>query len=264
MLLKTLIPFLSENSKNTKIHFAQGFNNWNEALEVYENGDFKEWQEHQRKKNFERDFILSLIRFGADEWLFVGVYKSLSSRKVNDVHYKYKTELTDVGSELIGRVIVRYKRTFRASYCCLENYIDNLEVVEVKRNENNAVFPGYEDVCVSWKELDRVINTESWKTALQNMKGVYLITDKSNGKLYVGSATGSEMIWGRWKDYLNTGHGGNEELKKLKFEHIQKYFQYTILDIYKPSTDDQDILDREDWWKDVLMSRDLRRGYNLN
>ena len=96
------------------------------------------------------------------------------------------------------------------------------------------------------------------------MKGVYLITDKSNGKLYVGSATGSEMIWGRWKDYLNTGHGGNEELKKLKFEHIQKYFQYTILDIYKPSTDDQDILDREDWWKDVLMSRDLRRGYNLN
>ena len=142
--------------------------------------------------------------------------------------------------------------------------LKNLEVVEVKRNENNAVFPGYEDVCVSWKELDRVINTESWKTALQNMKGVYLITDKSNGKLYVGSATGSEMIWGRWKDYLNTGHGGNVELKKLKFEHIQKYFQYTILDIYKPSTDDQDILDREDWWKDVLMSRDSRRGYNLN
>ena len=33
--------------------------------------------------------------------------------------------------------------------------------------------------------------------ALRNQKGVYLITDTSNGKMYVGSAYGDEMILNR-------------------------------------------------------------------
>lgn len=99
---------------------------------------------------------------------------------------------------------------------------------------------------------------------MQNVKGVYLLTDLSNGKLYVGSATGSNMIWGQWKDYLKPGHGGDVGLKKLKYEQMKKHFQFTILNIYKSSADDEIILAKESWWKDVLMSRDSRRGYNLN
>ena len=59
------------------------------------------------------------------------------------------------------------------------------------------------------------------------------ITDSSNGKKYVGSATGENMIWGRWKDYIANGNGGNIELKSLDFEYIQKNFRYSILEIYK-------------------------------
>lgn len=44
---------------------------------------------------------------------------------------------------------------------------------------------------------------------------MYLITDSSNGKKYVGSATGENMIWGRWKDYIANGNGGNIELKSF-------------------------------------------------
>jgi len=29
------------------------------------------------------------------------------------------------------------------------------------------------------------------------------------------------MILGRWKSYVNTGHGGNVELKTLSFNHIK-------------------------------------------
>ena len=174
----------------------------------------------------------------------------------------YDTELTDIGKDLIGKAIIHYRRQFRQSYCCLENYIDQLEVVEVRREMFTLPFPGYDKVSVSWKELYGIINTDSWKTVLQNQKGVYLITDTSNGKMYVGSAFGDEMIWGRWKAYIKTGHGGNKELKKLKFSHIQEHFSYTILDVYKSNTDDEIILDREKWWKDVLKTREF--GYNGN
>lgn len=33
------------------------------------------------------------------------------------------------------------------------------------------------------------------------------------------------MIWGRWKDYIANGNGGNIELKSLDFEYIQKNFK---------------------------------------
>jgi hypothetical protein len=42
------------------------------------------------------------------------------------------------------------------------------------------------------------IQRPDWKTALEHAKGVYLITDTSNGKRYVGSAYGVTGIWSRW------------------------------------------------------------------
>lgn len=70
---------------------------------------------------------------------------------------------------------------------------------------------------ISWDELSRVITKDTWKTALQYQKGVYLITDSSNGKMYVGSAYDEEMILNRWKSYVKIGNGGNKEFKDLDF-----------------------------------------------
>jgi len=94
------------------------------------------------------------------------------------------------------------------------------------------------------------------------MKGVYLVTDDSNGKMYVGIATGQEMLLARWKSYIQSGHGGNQELKNLPFDHIRKHFRYSILEIFKASTDDDFIKGREIWWKRVLQSNEF--GYNRN
>lgn len=127
---------------------------------------------------------------------------------------------------------------------------------------DNDFFPGYDKVNISWEEMKRVLDKDSWKAALQNQKGVYLITDKSNGKMYIGAAYGENMIWGRWKSYIETGHGGNEGLKKLTFDHIKRNFSYSILDIFKSTTDEQIIIEREIWWKKVLQSKEF--GYNEN
>jgi hypothetical protein len=117
-------------------------------------------------------------------------------------------------------------------------------------------------VNVTWPELSRIISKESWKTALQNQKGVYLITDISTGKLYVGSAYGDNMILGRWQSYIKTGNGGNIELKSLNFEHIKQNFRFSILEIFKSTVNDQAIISRENWWKSVLLTRKF--GYNKN
>jgi hypothetical protein len=48
------------------------------------------------------------------------------------------------------------------------------------------------------------------------------MTDISNGKIYVASAYGEHMILGRWKAYVNNGHGGNFGLKALAFDDIKQ------------------------------------------
>jgi hypothetical protein len=144
-----------------------------------------------------------------------------------------------------------------------ESVINDCEVAQILPDTfDNDIFPGYDKVNISWGEMSRLIEKDTWKTALQNQKGVYLISDISNGKKYIGSAYGEHMILGRWKSYIKTGNGGNNGLKFIEFEHIKKNFRYSILDIYKSTADDQMIIERENWWKIVLQSRQF--GYNEN
>ena len=79
-----------------------------------------------------------------------------------------------------------------------ESVIDQCEVAQILPDTfDNDLFPGYDKVNISWEEMSRVLEKSTWKTALQNQKGVYLITDISNGKMCIGSAYGENMILGR-------------------------------------------------------------------
>lgn len=71
------------------------------------------------------------------------------------------------------------------------------------------------------------------------------------------------MLHGRWKDYVQTGNGGNIELKGLSFDYIKNNFKYSILEIFKSTTDDETIIGRESCWKEVLLTRGSF-GYNKN
>ena len=57
-------------------------------------------------------------------------------------------------------------------------------------------------------------------------------------------------------------HGGNKELKILKETYIQDNFYFTILETFNQNIDDQIIIARESYWKDVLRTRIF--GYNKN
>lgn len=102
---------------------------------------------------------------------------------------------------------------------------------------------------------------------MRNQKAVYLQTDKATGRMYVGSATAKKgMLLARWSSYIYNGHGGNEGLielvKEKGFDYIKDNFQYTILENYNSKVDDEYVLRRESYWKDVFQSRKF--GYNKN
>ena len=209
-----------------------------------------------------------MIFYKKGEWLFAGIYKNLDVIERPTGGYNYTTELVDVGKDLIGRLIIFFEKDFRASYLKLENHIDDLYLSEIfKKPYKLDPFPGFENVNVNYGLLKEIINEneQSWKSALSNVKGVYLISDQKSGKLYVGSAYGEEAFWTRWKSYVETGHGGNVLLKEILGVNSNEYlenFSFSILEIMKMNTDDSQIIDREMYWKNILLTRTF--GYNKN
>ena len=264
MQLKTLIPFLKKNQQDIKIHFAHGPYQPDEALIEFmmDKDGFRKWQELQNRRNFDCKYVLSLIRVEKGEWLFGGIYLVNGCKQLKNGGFKYSTELTEYGKEFIGKAIIYYERHFRQSFCNLINYLDAFTEVEVLKKEYIKPFLGYKNVSLSWPELYCVIHNPAWERALTKKKAVYLITDMSNGKLYVGSATGEKALWRRWRSYAANGHGRNKKLKQHSFNYIRRNFRYTILEYFSVDTDNKEILRREGWWKKVLLSRD--KGYNGN
>jgi hypothetical protein len=260
-----LIDFLQASKvafalAETKVHLAC-WNGIEHPLEVFFAGRFKKWQEHQNRRNFGCKHILSLIDLGASHWLFVGVYDvhSFAPHPKYPSVFLYSTSLRPGQDDLIGKVIVSHQRT-RQSYVWLRAEVA-LPLVELRREKMTVGdFPGYNAVTISHSKL-RIITQQklaSWRAALANIKGVYLITDTSTGKHYVGKASGNVGIWQRWCAYADNGHGGNVELKALLVtngpDHV-RHFQYSILEIADTHASDGDILARESYWMTALQSR---------
>lgn len=265
-----LIPFLKaagigDVDSDLKIHLAC-WNGQEDPLDEYYAGRFNAWQQWQHQRNFECAQVLSLIDLGHGHWLFAGVYHVGDRRPhpTREKDYLYDMDLLPNQEELIGRVIVQHKRS-RASYVWYTETMA-LPIAEIRRAKLTiAEFPGYNSVVISHGTLKTITEQKvaSWHGALANIKGVYLITDTTTGRHYVGKASGDEGIWQRWCAYAENGHGGNVELKKLLWEkepgHMA-HFQYSILEIADTHASDKDILARESYWMAALKTR----GFGLN
>ena len=258
-----------DNLDNVKIRFNLMFaGDWdptntfkNNNTDIMLKGQY--WNYKKTKSYKMGQITIGFIRIkNSDLWLLFHVGRvTRDLNTLDDVGYEY--EILSKYDKYFGRLIIKFKNKSQNMIRLAPSVIDDCEVVEILPDTfDNDIFPGYDNVRVSWEELSRVIEKEGWKTALQNQKGVYLITDKSNGKMYVGSAYGENMILGRWRSYLKSGHGGNLGLKTIDFNDIKKNFEYSILDIFKSTTDDNVILSRESWWKAALKTKEF--GYNEN
>lgn len=161
--------------------------------------------------------MFSFVKKGGDEWLFV------SAAKILDVPFGQRAsyEIIEKYRPFFGRLIICYKKkqTYSRYVFKLCSRLEDITVKEILPDlYNGSHFPGYDQVCLSFYELEGIVRRRpaDWINALEHQKAVYLITDKSNGRLYVGSATAdSKMLLTRWESYISNGHGNNIELKKI-------------------------------------------------
>lgn len=267
--LYDLLRLANVNLAHVKIHCATGAHN--PPLIAYFDGKFQLWQEYQNRRNFQCDQVLSLIHLRGDKWLFVGMWTVLGVIPRTDAGkswFEYTTAEVLGLEHLAGRVIVSFSRTFRASYLQGEKYADQLLVSQIlEQRMTLGDFPGYSSAVITYEELRHVVERDlvSWRSALKSVAGVYLIADKSSGKHYVGSAYGTEGIWGRWRIYALFPHGNNVELRELLLaqgDAHAKHFQFSILEICDPLATQDEVLKREGHWKTALLSRQF--GYNSN
>ena len=183
---------------------------------------------------------------------------------------RYEVELTDQGAGFLGRLKVRSNYRQRATRVNFENHFTDLEIQEILREPYlGRAFPGFEDIDLSFEELEALVRNDrpDWKSALESVKGIYLITDIASGKRYVGSAYGDQGIWSRWCNYIASGHGGNAELRALasdpSLEYYRKYFRFALLEYRSVGTADDIIIERESFWKRILLTRG-EQGLNRN
>ncbi len=261
-----------ENFQNYKFHAAR-YNKIEQPLDVFlrDRKEWDSWNSWQGEKNeFNRDFILSFIKFYPEQetWLFGGIYKVLARRPEKNTN-SYEIELMDKGKNLIGRLKVMASIS-RGRAFNLETVYDRLSVCEVLREPyNGELFCGYENVSQDFSMLEIIYKNEriDWKTALESVKGIYVIADKKTGKKYVGSAYGGMGIWSRWMSYMETGHGWNKELVGLingaGIEYARENFRITLIECWPFKTDDRTIIQRENFWKEALLTRG-KHGYNDN
>lgn len=265
--LKRIVPI--SNLDDYKLHLAC-WNGEENPLDVFvtRREEWEDWNKYRGKRDrFNRKYIFALMEFYHEPriWLFGGIYEVISSSKRG-----YQVQLLDKGQEFIGRLKIRFSRPSRAPAFNLERYYEEMDISEILKDcYTGEEFPGYENINIDFSSIEGIIRTgkPDWKAALSNIKGVYLISDVANGKRYVGSAYGDSGIWSRWSYYVGTGHGSTDELtiivKEKGIEYARSNFVFALLEYRSMKSDDKIIIEREQYWKEVLNTRGPY-GYNKN
>jgi hypothetical protein len=253
---------------------------WDLLLDDHEEWlNMSRWRTRQTNNNMgNARYLLSFAQYypyGPQYFIFGGFFEV--RLRIPEVINDYGYELTPLlqHSEYIKRLIVKLgepigRNAYLRRYEGVQEQLEP-EVYELAPDTKLGTFPGYQNVRLRHHELQRIIANDepSWKDALSSVKGVYVITDLSNGRLYVGSASGeANGLWQRWSAYANLANltGGNRELEQLRSERgdafLVEHFQYTILEIFDPKTRPDVILQRESFWKQALDTR--AHGMNRN
>lgn len=243
-------------------------------------GQLDIYQDNQGKPVFEKcDSILAFSADGGSRSEFLGLYhirgvtKNRERRWPTNFIYRdlepgphwYKTEKDDALKHLEQRLVIDWGGGTRAWHQWLNPGNDKL-VIEIKAPGRHMPFTGYDDVVLSFEDLNRIVANPAsnldWMHALSKVSGVYLIQDIESGDLYVGSAYGMSGIWGRWSAYAESRHGRNVRLRDLCERLPQRHnsFRFSILKTMPLSADKDQVIAYETTWKQKLGTR----AYGLN
>ena len=239
-------------------------------------------EENQLRK---AEYLASFIGNAPEEALFVGIYQVCGEERMTLVqlqesarfnemaelggyvfhadHSVFDLRITDILRNYAGRIRVRWSGGLSGGRTW-SRWMDSkvsggFPIISLQENsllETTRPIPHWSKLVLDWSELASL--PQHWKTTLGQWRGIYFIFDTSDGKGYVGSAYGTENIWGRWSVYAISGHGHNKLLKRRD----PKNFRFSILQRVSPDLPVDDVVKIESDWKARLHTREF--GLNDN
>lgn len=221
------------------------------------------------RPKFAAPYWASFVVNPNDETMFAGIYaveyRGLLAKDRPRPHMDgidkagslddYGLTLQETLSDLIGKLIIEWG----AGALAWVQYADrnNKPIIELHREFQEPDFPGFMNFILPLSKLNNL--PISWVAVLKSSHGVYLLTCPKTKEQYIGSATGEEGFWGRWQNYIQTGHGGNVGLKNRD----PSDYQVSILEVAGTSATTADILTMEGRWQSKLQSREMGLNHNL-
>lgn len=189
------------------------------------------------------------IRSEIDTYSFPGEWKNKSAY--------YLLQYNNIMEDMSERLLIEWGR---GTVAWVQS--QDKEILEIRGRNSIGDFKSYDNVLLTYDELKRIFSNPgsniTWLTALSKVRGIYLIREKTFGKLYVGSAYGKDSISRRWENYAKNGHGGNKELKG----YDPCNFEFSILEIVSWGISNAEIIEKETQWKVKLGTRKF--GLNCN
>lgn len=91
------------------------------------------------------------------------------------------------------------------------------------------------------------------------ISGIYLIRNKNNGRMYVGSAINIKARWGYHKNNLNKKTHENLKLQNSWHKHGEAAFDFSIIETVENI---KNLIEREQLWINTLLS-DWGVAYNI-
>jgi hypothetical protein len=157
---------------------------------------------------------------------------------------------------LCGRLVVAWPGSERAWTRWADRNSFSIHAIH-EESVFSREMSAWDELLLTWQELK--VLPRSWREKLAQWRGIYYIRDSASGKGYVGSACGTENIWGRWSNYAASGHGGNRLLRDVNPENLS----FSILQRVSPDLPKDDVIGIENSWKQRLQTR-APQGLNDN
>lgn len=239
---------------------------------------FSEYTAWQPPRKFgDSEFLAIFSPARGTTSLFLGIWKVCGVTENKDLHpsylellrkhklpewwfqksVRYHLQFTDLMFNLSERLVIEWGK---ATLSWVQS--QDKTVVQIKPLNSIGDFTSYDKIKLSYGDLQKLHrhtdSNEAWVNALSAVNGVYLIKYNMDGRLYVGSAYGKGGMLSRWFEYGKSGDAGNSKLVGLDASK----FEFSVLEICPATMSAEDVIKRENRWKECLGTR--RFGLNDN